>query len=56
MAKGKGTIKIRMISSAGTGYFIVTTKNPKNVTEKLAFKRYDPKVRKHVLFNESKLK
>lgn len=49
-------IKIKMESSAGTGYFITTTKNPRTTTTKLSFKRYDPVIRKHVIFNEKKVK
>ena len=49
-------IKIKMESSAGTGYFITTTKNPRTTTNKLTFRRYDPVVRKHVDFNEKKVK
>ncbi|HBI21335.1 MAG TPA: 50S ribosomal protein L33 [Legionella sp.] len=49
-------IKIKMESSAGTGYFITTTKNPRTTTTKLSFKRYDPVIRKHVDFNEKKVK
>jgi large subunit ribosomal protein L33 len=49
-------IKIKMESSAGTGYFITTTKNPRTTTTKLTFKRYDPVIRKHVDFNEKKVK
>ncbi len=45
-----------MVSSAGTGYFYVTKKNPKNITEKLELIKYDPKVRKRVLFKEHKIK
>ncbi|MCK6526658.1 50S ribosomal protein L33 [Myxococcota bacterium] len=48
--------KIKLVSSAGTGYFYTTTKNKKTTTDKLQFKKYDPVVRKHVLFKESKLK
>lgn len=48
--------KIKLVSSAGTGYFVTTTKNSRNTTEKLVLKKYDPKVRKHVEFKESKLK
>ena len=48
--------KIKLVSSAGTGYFYTTTKNRKTTTEKLQFKKYDPVVRKHVVFKESKLK
>jgi large subunit ribosomal protein L33 len=50
------TIKIKMESTAGTGYYITTTKNPRNNPEKLELKKYDPVVRKHVLFKEKKIK
>jgi large subunit ribosomal protein L33 len=50
------TQKIKLLSSAGTGFFYVTKKNPRNSTEKLAFKKYDPVVRKHVEFKETKIK
>ena len=55
MAKSN-TIQIKMVSSANTGYFYVTNKNPKSLTEKLELKKYDPKVRKHVVFKEQKIK
>jgi large subunit ribosomal protein L33 len=55
MAK-PNTVLIRLVSSAKTGYFYVTSKNPRTKTEKLALKKYDPKVRKHVLFEEAKIK
>ena len=48
--------KIKLESSAGTGHFYTTTKNKKTTTEKLAFKKFDPVVRKHVLYKEMKLK
>ncbi len=48
--------KIKLVSSAGTGYFYTTDKNKKNRTGKLKLKKYDPKVRKHVDFVESKLR
>ncbi len=48
--------KIKLVSSAGTGYFYTTTKNKKNTTGKLQLKKYDPVVRKHVIFKESKLR
>jgi large subunit ribosomal protein L33 len=54
MAK-KATVLIKMTSSAGTGFFYVKKKNPKKLTKKLAFRKYDPKLRKHVLFEEKKL-
>ena len=49
-------LKIKMLSSADTGYFYVTKKNPKTQTEKLTMRRYDPVVRKHVEFKEAKIK
>ncbi len=48
--------KIKLVSSAGTGYFYTTTKNKRTVTEKIEMKKYDPVVRKHVLYKEAKLK
>lgn len=57
MAKSKSaTILIKLLSTAGTGYFYVKKKNPKLLTQKLAFVKYDPRVNKHVLFQETKLK
>ncbi len=48
--------KIKLVSSAGTGYFYTTTKNKRLSTEKLKFKKYDPRVRKHVEFVEEKMR
>lgn len=48
--------KIRMVSTADTGHFYTTTKNKKNTPNKLEFKKYDPKARKHVLYKEAKIK
>lgn len=50
------TIKVKMESTAGTGYFLTTTKNPRNHPEKMELKKYDPRVRKHVIFKEKKIK
>lgn len=50
------TIKVKMESTAGTGTFYTTTKNPRTVTEKLELKKYDPRIRKHVIFKEKKIK
>ena len=47
---------IRLISSAGTGYFYVTDKNKRTMTTKLKLKKYDPIARKHVEFTEAKMK
>jgi large subunit ribosomal protein L33 len=48
--------KIKLVSTAGTGFYYTTSKNKKLSTEKLKLKKYDPKVRKHVEFVEEKLR
>ena len=48
--------KIKLESSAGTGHFYTTTKNKKTKPEKLEMMKYDPTVRKHVTYKETKLK
>ncbi len=53
MAK-PNTVLIRLVSSAGTGFYYVTKKNPRTQTEKLEFRKYDPVARKHVDFKEEK--
>ncbi len=55
MAK-PATLQVKMVSTADTGFFYVTKKNPRNLTEKLELRKYDPVVRKHVVFKESKMK
>ena len=55
MAK-PATVKIKLVSSADTGFFYVTKKNPRTQTEKLSLRKYDPVARKHVEFKESKIK
>jgi large subunit ribosomal protein L33 len=50
------SLKIKLISSADTGVFYVTKKNPRTKTEKMKLKKYDPVVRKHVEFTEAKIK
>lgn len=46
---------IRLVSSAGTGFTYYTTKNKRTQTGKLELKKYDPVVRKHVVFKEAKM-
>src|SRR3712207_4579935 len=50
------TVKIKLVSTADTGFFYVTKKNPRNITEKMTFRKYDPVARKHVEFKEAKIK
>jgi len=46
---------IRLVSTAGTGFTYYSTKNKRTQTAKLEFKKYDPIVRKHVVFKEQKM-
>ncbi len=55
MAKAT-TIKIRLVSTADTGYFYVTKKNSRTMTDKMVVRKYDPVARKHVEFKEAKIK
>ena len=55
MAKG-GREKIKLESSAGTGHFYTTDKNKKTTPGKMEFLKYDPVVRKHVIYKEGKMK
>jgi len=55
MAKAT-TIKIKLLSTADTGYFYVTKKNSRTMTEKMTVRKYDPVARKHVDFREAKIK
>ena len=55
MAKSN-TLLIKLVSTADTGFYYVTKKNPRTQTEKPEFRKYDPVVRKHVLFKEGKIK
>lgn len=48
--------KIKLVSSAGTGHYYTTTKNKRLHPEKLETKKYDPTIRKHVSYKESKIK
>jgi large subunit ribosomal protein L33 len=50
------TVKVKLVSTADTGYYYVTKKNPRTQTEKMLFRKYDPVVRKHVEFKEAKIK
>ncbi|MFN0025133.1 MAG: 50S ribosomal protein L33 [Parvularculaceae bacterium] len=50
------TVKIRLNSTADTGFFYVAKKNSRTMTEKLVLKKYDPVVKKHVEFKEGKIK
>ena len=55
MAKS-ATVLVKLVSTADTGFYYVTKKNPRNQTEKKEFRKYDPVARKHVMFKEGKIK
>ena len=55
MAK-PATLRVKMVSTADTGFFYVTKKNPRTKPDKLEMRKYDPRVRKHVVFKEEKMK
>lgn len=48
--------KIKLVSTAATGHYYTTTKNKRTQPEKIEMKKYDPVVRKHVVYKEAKIK
>jgi len=48
--------KIKLVSSAGTGHYYTTTKNKRAKPEKMEIRKFDPVVRKHVVYKEAKIK
>jgi large subunit ribosomal protein L33 len=48
--------KIKLVSSAGTCHYYTTTKNKRNMPDKMEIKKFDPVVRKHVIYKEGKIK
>lgn len=48
--------KIKLVSSAGTGHYYTTSKNKRRTPDKLEMKKFDPVVRKHVIYREAKIK
>ena len=55
MAK-TNTVMIKLVSSADTGFYYVTKKNSRTMTDKLTKKKYDPVAKKHVELREAKIK
>ncbi|QRY61835.1 50S ribosomal protein L33 [Gordonia sp. PDNC005] len=45
---------VKLASSAGTGYTYVTRKNRRNNPDRLTLRKYDPIVKRHVEFKESR--
>jgi large subunit ribosomal protein L33 len=50
------TIKVKLVSTADTGFYYVAKKNSRTMTDKMVKKKYDPVARKHVEFKEAKIK
>ena len=50
------TIKVKLVSTADTGFYYVAKKNSRTMTDKLVKKKDDPVARKHVEFKEAKIK
>ena len=48
--------KIKLVSSAGTGHYYTTDKNKTNTPDKIEINKFDPVVRKHVIYKEDKIK
>lgn len=46
--------KIKLRSTAGTGYTYVSTKNRRNDPDRVTLRKYDPRVRRHVEFREER--
>ena len=56
MAKKKKVRElVRLVSSAGTGYEYLISKNKRSTPDKIKLNKYDPRARKHVEFVEQKL-
>ena len=45
---------IKLRSTAGTGYTYVTRKNRRNDPDLLSLRKYDPIIRRHVEFKETR--
>jgi large subunit ribosomal protein L33 len=56
VAKKRGVIVIKLLSTEGTGTFYVAKRNPRTKPEKMELRKYDRRLRKHVLFKETKIK
>lgn len=54
MARNERRVLVKLRSTAGTGYVYVTRKNKVNDRERMELRKYDPKVRRHVLFREER--
>ena len=54
MAKKKGPREVIKLKSTESNEVYWTSKNKRNVTERLELKKFDKRLRKHVIFKEAK--
>ena len=54
MAKSKNRIIIKLVSTAGTGYYYTTTRH--RLKDKMVMRKFDPVIRQYVDFKEAKVK
>jgi large subunit ribosomal protein L33 len=54
MAKKSGQREMIKMKSSASPHVFTTTKNKRNTPDRLQLKRYDPVVRKHVLYKEAR--
>ncbi|UFU02664.1 50S ribosomal protein L33 [Ruania suaedae] len=56
MAKKSSEVRPKVVieSTAGTGHRYITEKNRRNDPDRLVLKKYDPKIRRHVDFKETR--
>lgn len=53
MAKAGSRVHVKL-KSTESSHFYYTTKNKRNTPDKMEFKKYDPVVRRHVVYRETK--
>ena len=56
MAGNSKRVIIQIESTAGTGYRYTITKSKKNHPERVEYKKFDPIIKKHTIFKETKQK
>ncbi|NUM48820.1 MAG: 50S ribosomal protein L33 [Anaerolineales bacterium] len=54
MAKKKGARVLIKLRSTESGYVYITEKNRRNDSSRLEVRKYDPVLRRHVIFKETK--
>ena len=54
MARGEVRQAIKLRSTAGTGHVYMTTKSRRNTPDRLELRKYDPVVRRHVVYREER--